>query len=159
MIYKKNGLDLLGKFGKCHVVQFKFTYMEEISLKSEMTKDTLYRTLHLYQDGDRYFLRRDLYKSKNRKTLLLTHEFEVLLINLTIHLPPPFNGVNYQHYCGIPDLNFDFGADGWNLHFKISREVAEHFLVRDIEYEITNDDAEESVQNFIRKVRLKSILD
>lgn len=133
--------------------------MEEITLKTEMTKETLIRTLHLYQDGDRYFLRRDLYKSKNRKTHLLTHEFEVVLITLTIHLPPPFDGVHYQHYCGIPDLNFDFGADGWNLHFKISKDVAEHFLVRDSEYEIDNEDAEESVKNFIRNIRLKSILD
>ena len=133
--------------------------MEEIILKSEMTRETLYRTLHLYQGGDRYFLRRDLYKSKNSRTHLLTHEFEIVLITLTIHLPPPFDGVHYQHYCGIPALNFDFGADSWNLHFKISKEVAEHFLVRDSEYELKNEDAGESVQNLIRKVRLKSILD
>jgi len=133
--------------------------MEEITLKSEMTRETLYRTLHLYQDGDRYFLRRDLYKSKNRKTHLLTHDFEIVLITLAIHPPRPFDGVYYHHYCGIPELNFDFGADSWNLHFKISKEVAEYYLVRDSEYVLYNEDAEESVTNFIRNVRLKSILD
>ena len=133
--------------------------MEELTLNSEMTRETLYRTLHLYKDGDRYFLRRDLYKSKNRRTHLLTHDFEIVLISLKIHLPPPFDGIHYQHYCGIPDLNFDFKADRWNLHFKISKEVAEHFLVRDTEYELKNEDAEESVKNFIRNIRLKSILD
>lgn len=117
--------------------------MEEITLKSEMTRETLYRTLHLYQDGDRYFLRRDLYKSKNRRTHLLSHEFEIVLISLEIHLPSPWEGVSYQHYCGIPELNFDFHADGWNLHFKISKEVAEYYLVRDSEYELDNEDAEE----------------
>jgi hypothetical protein len=61
--------------------------MEEITLKSEMTRETLYRTLHLYQDRDRYILRRDLYKSKNRRTHLLSHEFEIVLISLKIHLP------------------------------------------------------------------------
>ena len=133
--------------------------MEEITLRSDKTKETFYRTLHLYQDGERCILRQDLYKSKNRRTHLLSHDFEIVLISLAIHLPRPFDEVFYHHYCGIPELNFDFGAHSWNLHFKISKDVAEHFLVRDREYEMYNEDAEESVQNLIRKVRLKSILD
>ncbi len=133
--------------------------MEEITLKSEMTKETFLRTFHLYKEDDIYILRSKLLKKKTHKSFILTHEFTIELINIKINLPSPFNESYYDNYCWMPELNFNFQIDSLNYRFKISKEIAERFLEQESEYELDEDDAEENVKNFIRNIRLKSILD
>jgi len=130
--------------------------MEEILLKSERTTQSFKRTFHLYQDGDKYFLRQELYKSKNRKQHIFSDEFEIELINLIIHLPSPFDGMAYRYYIWIPALNFVLSKG--MAYGEESVKDAER-MCNDREYEMRNKYSGEFVKNYIRKVKLKSILD
>ena len=131
--------------------------MEELLLQSEKATQSFIKTFHLYQDGDSYFLRRELYKSKNRKQHLLSNQFEIVLINFKIHLPSPFDDFSYHYYCWIPTLNFVFG-EGTMAYGEVSVKDAER-MCSDREYKMYDDDAGEYVKNYMRYMKLKSILD
>ena len=51
--------------------------MEKLLLEAEKTCESFYKTFHLYQYKERYYLRKEMYKIKNRKHYLLSDEFEV----------------------------------------------------------------------------------
>ena len=134
--------------------------MEEILLKSEKTTQSFLKTFHLYQDGNSYFLRRELYKSKSQKQHILSDEFEIELINLKIQIPSPFDTILYRYYCWMPALNFTFSSGSWHFYgIPPTTEVAVNFVCNGKAYELDNDNADEYVKNYIRNLRLKSILD
>lgn len=132
--------------------------MEELLLKSEKTTQSFNKTFHLYQEGDKYFLRRDLYKSKNKKHLMFSDDFEIELVNLKIPLPCPFIGTYCHYSVWIPALNFTI-TEGNMFNGPVRLAMAKVWMRESREYEISNRFSEEFIKNYIRKMKLKSILD
>lgn len=132
--------------------------MEGELIKMERSTQSWKKTFHLYQDGNEYFLRRELYKSKNQKMLVLSDDFELELNNFKIHLPSPCKGVINRYHLWIPALNFVFN-EGNVYPGGISVEYANIWLCGKDFYRMYGDNVGDYVKNYIRKVNLQSILD
>ena len=118
------------------------------------------KELHIYSYDDKYLIRNEKYKSKNKKKHILSSTFDIVFVQIVIDLPFAVNGDEPKatiRKAYIPSLNdFILFTSGDFYQYFQGKEYLEWALEPHLKEKVIDD---ESAINYIRYNILTDILD